>query len=71
MTLAQWLEKNDLTRAAFALRVGTTTATISRIAKGEQNIPLSLIDAIKRETGGEVTADDLHEVYAQVQGGAA
>ncbi len=71
MRLDAWLQLKDLTRAEFARRIGVKPPTVTRIISGGQNIPLSIQDAIKRETAGAVTPDDLHEVYAEAQRGSA
>ncbi len=62
-----------MTRAEFAKRIDVKPPTITRIIAGQQNIPLSVQDAIFRATAGAVTPDDLHAAYvvAQRRGEAA
>lgn len=59
MTLSEWLERHNINQADFGERVGTTGASISRIAAGTQWPSAPLMAAIERETGGEVTASDI------------
>lgn len=58
MTLDQWLAENRLTEAEFAPRIGVTQSTVNRIRKGQMP-SRDTIEAIFRETSGEVTANDL------------
>lgn len=67
MRLEAWLDLKNIRKAEFARRIGVAAPTITRIIAGSQNIPLSVQDAIKRETNGAVTPDDLHAVYAEAQ----
>ena len=53
-TLAQYLEAEKLTQAAFASRVGRTQATISRILNGEAQPSAELAASIEQATGGRV-----------------
>jgi plasmid maintenance system antidote protein VapI len=71
MRLDAWLSLKGVTQTEFAKRLNTTSATIHRIISGSQNIPLSMADAILRETDGAVTPDDLHAVYAETQARSA
>lgn len=57
MTLDTYLRKHKISGAAFALRLGISEASLSRIRRGEQNITSELIRAIISETRGKVTAD--------------
>jgi transcriptional regulator with XRE-family HTH domain len=59
MKLNAFLAANHMTMASFASAVGTTTATISRIADGLVMPRKSLLVRIHRETGGLVTPNDL------------
>lgn len=59
MNLDTYFERTADTAAALAQRVGVSAASMSRIRKGGQNISLSLAEKIARETGGEVTLEDL------------
>lgn len=65
MRLETWLEQNGVKRSEFARRIGVKPPTITRIIAGTQNIPLSIQDAIMRETDSGVTASDLHAAYAE------
>ena len=67
MRLEAWLELRGIKQAELARRIGSTSATVHRIIAGNQNIPLSIQDAIIRETDGAVTADDLHAAYAEAR----
>lgn len=67
MRLETWLELKSISQAEFARRIGTTGATVSRIISGQQNISLSLQDAIMKETKGDVTLNDLHAAYIEAQ----
>lgn len=59
MTLDAYLEAKHDTAANLAGKVGISAASISRIRKGDQNIPLSLAFKITRATDGRVTLEDL------------
>jgi len=59
MKLNDFLSTNDLTMAEFASDVGTTTATISRIADRSVMPRRSLIQRIYDATDGLVTPNDL------------
>ncbi len=70
MRLEAWLSLMDVKKAEFARRIDVTPPTVTRIIAGTQNIPLSVQDAIKRETDGAVTPDDLHAAYAEARSAA-
>lgn len=59
MTLDAYLEAKHDTAANLAGKVGISAASISRIRKGGQNIPLGLAFRIARATDGRVTLEDL------------
>jgi 3,4-dihydroxy 2-butanone 4-phosphate synthase/GTP cyclohydrolase II len=59
MTLRDWLEKNRVSRADFAKRVGVSDVQITRIINGDRQASLKLALAIERETGGIVRPRDL------------
>jgi plasmid maintenance system antidote protein VapI len=55
MTLPEYLAEQKLTQSVFAVRVGLTQATISKLCRRDRP-PISLETAIviERETGGRV-----------------
>lgn len=57
-SLAQYLDRKKLNQAALAQRVGTTQATISRLASGSQNPNIKLAQKIAVETDGCVPVSD-------------
>ena len=59
MKLIAFLNLNDISMTQFAENLGTTTATISRIADGQVVPRRDLILRIYEETGGQVTPNDL------------
>ncbi len=69
MDLDTYLRETGTDAAAFAERVGLTTASISRIRRGQQNISRETIRAIVAATDGAVTAEAL--VFPEVHGGAS
>ena len=58
MTLAQYLAKNNLTQATFAVRMGVGQTTISRAASGLV-LSAKLARRIYWVTEGAVTPNDL------------
>lgn len=64
MRLAEFLKAHDLTATAFAERIGRSTATVSRLARGIQRPDWSTIEAIDTATGGQVTANDFRSMDA-------
>jgi hypothetical protein len=64
MRLDAWLkDRGRGARAALAAEAGVTEATLSRIAGGKQNAPLSVLDAIVAATKNAVTANDLLDAF--------
>jgi predicted transcriptional regulator len=59
MKLNDFLHERGVTKSAFADLVGTTTATISRIADGSVMPRKALMERIFAATGGAVTPNDL------------
>ena len=59
MTLAEYLKTENIRRAAFAVRVGTSGASITRICDGTQNPAPELMREIIAATGGKVTLEEL------------
>ena len=55
-TLSEYLNDVGITQGEFALSVGTTQATISRLAKKVAKPSLELAVMIERRTSGRVTA---------------
>lgn len=67
MTLAEYLASRNLTQAEFAAKVGVEQATIGRYAKGERFPRQRHLEAIERETGGLVSAQDHVETWRLYQ----
>lgn len=63
MKLNDFLSSHGVSKSAFAKKIGTTTATVSRIADGLVVPRRALMHAIHHHTGGEVTPNDLVELY--------
>lgn len=63
MKLNEFLIMNGITMANFADAVGTTTATISRVAVGLVVPRKALLTRIHEETGGQVTPNDFLGLY--------
>jgi len=63
MKLNDFLTTNQITMATFAQAVGTTTATVSRVADGLVVPRKALLTRIYKETGGQVTPNDLVGLY--------
>lgn len=61
MKLAEYLALKEITHAAFAEKIGTTQATVSRYASGARLPRPAVLDRIKRVTGGAVTANDFYD----------
>lgn len=68
MKLNDFLARDGITKSEFAIRIGTTTATVSRISDGIVVPRRGLLEAIHRETGGEVTPNDLVDLYPAQKG---
>lgn len=64
MQLNDFLTKHAISMAEFAKMVGTTTATVSRIADGSVMPRKALIVRIHEVTGGQVTPNDLTGLHA-------
>ena len=65
MELKDSLKKNDLSMAEFAEQVGTTAATISRVADRLVTARRTLVERIYEATGGLVTPNDLAGLYCK------
>ena len=58
MWLGDYLKKTGETRTAFARRVGCDRTTIGRILNRKERPLWRLMEAIERETNGEVLPND-------------
>lgn len=59
MTLNEYLQSTGTLMIDFARKVGTTPATVSRIADGSVTPRRALMQRIFEATGGTVTPNDL------------
>lgn len=57
MTLGEWLEKNDVGQAEFAVRIEVTQSQVSRLVNGRRRPGRRVALAIQRETAGAISAD--------------
>lgn len=64
MKLAAYLEKHGVSRVDFAARVGVTAEAIRLYMAGERQPRRKVMEAITRESSGEVTANDFYSVEA-------
>lgn len=64
MKLADWLKKTKTRRYAFAQRIGVRASVVSDYCKGRYCPRPKVAEAIIRETGGEVTANDFLSIAA-------
>lgn len=64
MKLSDWLTETGVTQAELAARTGLSEPTISRLVLGRNRPSWKAIDAIRRETGGRVTAADYEPAEA-------
>lgn len=58
MKLLEWLKKTKTRRYIFAGRIGVQPSVVSDYCKGRYCPRPKIAEAIIRETGGEVTAND-------------
>lgn len=58
MTLAQYLEKNQLTYSGFAESIGVDRETVRRWALGLRDPDLTALRTLHRATKGKVTPND-------------
>lgn len=63
MKLNDYLEANQMSQSAFAENIGTTTATVCRIASGGTIPRKGLLERIHEATSGVVTPNDLTGLY--------
>ena len=71
MTLRKWLSDNGMSQAELARRVGVSQSAIARYAAGIRFPRPAIMDAIARETGGEVRPGDLVAAWVRAQRMAA
>lgn len=58
MKLAEYLDRHDITDAAFAERVGVSQSTVTRWVRGKLHPSWAMIPHIMRCTDNHVTAND-------------
>ncbi len=58
MKLADWLSAKNMTRTAFAMRIGVSPSLITLLCNGTSWPGRRVAEAIFRETEGAVTAHD-------------
>lgn len=58
MTLAEYLQLNNLTHEEFALRSGVPRPTVTRLVKPGARPDWKNIEAIQKATGGKVSPND-------------
>ncbi|MGJ8626276.1 MAG: hypothetical protein ACSHXB_04875 [Sulfitobacter sp.] len=63
MRLNDFLHSSGVTMTDFAEQIGTTTATVSRIADGLVVPRRKLLERIYEVTGGQVTPNDLTGIH--------
>jgi plasmid maintenance system antidote protein VapI len=61
MTLDQYMKKFGVTGTEVGAAIGRTHASVSRYLSGEQDIPLSILVAIRKYTEGRVKLNDWDE----------
>ena len=59
VTLAEYIESKDLNLRDFADRLGVSKSALSRYARGERTMSVSLASRIIKATKGAVTLKDL------------
>jgi predicted transcriptional regulator len=67
MQLATYLERFDISKSAFAARIGVTQVAVSRYVSGQRIPRPRLMEKIKSETGGRVTANDFFATAKQTE----
>jgi len=67
MTLMEWLESTDRNLPWLANELGVSVGSASRMARGLQNVPLSMLAEIERVTDGQVTASEMVATYQAAQ----
>lgn len=67
MTLRKWLRNTKTTQADLARRVGVSPAAIARYAAGIRCPRPQIMDAIARETDGQVRPGDLVDAWCHAR----
>jgi len=67
MKLADWLKETKIRRYVFAERIGVQPSVISDYCNGKYCPRPKIAEAIIRETGGAVTANDFLSISPDVQ----
>ena len=65
MKLNDFLYLRRISKSSFAERIGTTTATVSRISSGLVVPRRDLLERIHRQTDGLVTPNDLTGLHCE------
>lgn len=71
MTLAQYLEANNLNPSAFAAIIEVSSEAVSRYRDGERIPSRDIMQRIVETTGGAVTPNDFYGVHNNSDGDAA
>ena len=71
MKLDTYLSENKIRPTAFAVNIGVSPSTITRVLKGERSPGFDLVMKIKAATDGAVAADDWYEHIAPAPKAAA
>ncbi len=64
MKLTVYLKSKNLTSAEFARRIGRSRSCVLRWTKGQRRPDALAMAAIQRETAGQVTPNDFHDLPA-------
>lgn len=67
MKLAEWLKKTKTRRYRFAERIGVRASVVSDYCNGRYCPRPRVAEAIIRETGGEVTANDFLSIAPEIE----
>lgn len=67
MTLRKWLSQNGCSQTDLARRVGVSQAAIARYAAGTRCPRPQIMDAIARETEGQVRPGDLVDAWCHAR----
>ena len=70
MKLKDWLDREKISPAVFAERIGTGPVAVYRYLNGVRTPKPAIMLAIQRETGGAVTPADFYPA-SDASGGAA
>lgn len=69
--LSSYLTSRGETQRAFARRAGLDDSTLSRVLAGRIAPSPAVVERIHQATEGEVTANDLYEVWRRARGDSA